>query len=131
MKPTCIIVDDHEKLRNIICEWLQLTFPEIEFLKSMTGEDAIMMAKLNNPLAVVMDIGLPGMNGIEATRKIKELCPGTFIVIHTIYSDKAYQNDAFSAGADIYITKNRTQAELIPALQTLFKAARVNPSGNG
>lgn len=120
MKPTCLIVDDHEVLRNLLCDWLQSVFSQIEFIGAPDGEAALELVRQRAPGVVVMDIGLPGMNGLEATRQIKQGYPQTFVIIHSIHNDQAYRSDAELAGADVYISKNKTQSDLVPALVKAF-----------
>jgi DNA-binding NarL/FixJ family response regulator len=120
MKPYCLIVDDHDRLRQILHDWLQSVFPDIEFTTAITGEEAIEIAQRLLPSVVLLDVGLPGMGGIETTRQIKSLFPQTFVIIHTIHDDQAYREDATAAGADLYITKNNTQTDLIPVLEKIF-----------
>lgn len=126
MNLICMIVDDHEKLRTVMCDWLQGVFPEVNFIHVGSGEEALSVAFQLNPHVILLDIGLPGISGIEVTRRIKNRLPNTCIIIHTIHEDKAYFHDASAAGADGYITKNKTQTELIPALQKQF-ASMVSP----
>jgi DNA-binding NarL/FixJ family response regulator len=122
MPPTCIIVDDHTALRTLLMDWLGESFPNTHFLAASSGEEALEMAQRIKPDVMLMDVGLPGMNGIEVTRKIKQAHPETFIIIHTIHEDLAYRQDAASAGADIYITKSKTQTDLLPILLTVFSS---------
>jgi two-component system invasion response regulator UvrY len=120
MNQTCIIVDDQVSLRSLLIEWLGTAFQDIKFLGAASGEEALVLVRSNIPVAVIMDVGLPGISGIEATRQIKQSLPETCVIIHTIHEDLAYREDAESAGADFYITKSRTQADLIPVLLEVF-----------
>jgi two-component system, NarL family, nitrate/nitrite response regulator NarL len=129
MKPTLIIVEDHAGLRNILFEWLQVTFPEVLFLSAETGEEAIRLAHLCEPLAVLMDIEMPGISGIEAARIIKTDFPKTVIVMHTIHDDRAYRDDAASAGATVFVSKRRTQTDLLPILRNLFSSTGLTLPG--
>jgi DNA-binding NarL/FixJ family response regulator len=130
MKQTCVVVEDKEGLRQLLSDWLQSSFPGIEFFNTSTGEEAVQLALLNKPTVMVMDVSLPGINGITATRLIKRLLPQTKIIIHTIHDEKAYHADADSAGADGYITKSKTQADLIPLLQRIFEDGSINEDAN-
>jgi DNA-binding NarL/FixJ family response regulator len=122
MQATCLIVDDHDDLRKTILDWLEFTFPEVNFIGSVSGEEAVTLARQLNPLVILMDVGLPGISGIEATRQIKKLNPDTFVIMHTIYDDQAHYTDAVSAGADAFILKSKTQVVLIPVLEKKFSA---------
>lgn len=116
MKQTCILVDDMEDLRVVLCDWLSLAFPDVEFFSTSNGEEALQLALLYKPTVMLVDVSLPGINGITTTRLVKSLLPATKVIIHTIHDERAYHADADSAGADFYITKSHTQTELIPAM---------------
>jgi DNA-binding NarL/FixJ family response regulator len=118
----CLIVDDHAQVRTMLCSWLESVFPGVAFVAAATGEAALELTRSCAPQVVLMDVSLPGMSGIEATRRIKDRRPETFIIIHTIHEDQAYRTDATTAGADAYVSKRKTQTELIPALETAFSA---------
>lgn len=130
MKQTCVVVEDKEGLRQLLSDWLQSSFPGIEFFNTSTGEEAVQLALLYKPTVMVMDVSLPGINGITATRLIKRLLPQTKIIIHSVHDEKAYHADADSAGADGYITKSKTQADLIPLLQKIFEDDNLEMSLN-
>lgn len=126
MKATyCLIVDDHDQLRTVLCDWLKTIFPDIDFIAAADGESALDLIEQYHPKVVLMDIGLPGISGIETTRRIKTKAPEIIIIIHTIQTDQAYLDDAHLAGADIFISKNKTQNDLIPALNNFFSALGV------
>lgn len=120
MNQICIIVDDHGSLRRLLVNWLETVFEDIQFLGADSGEEALALVRVSTPVVVIMDVGLPGISGIEATRQIKQTLPETCVIIHSIHDDIAYREDAKAAGADFYITKSRTQADLIPVLVEVF-----------
>ncbi len=123
MIPTCcLIVDDHEQLRNLMSSWLKSLFPEVYFIDAASGEAALDLFNRYHPQVVLMDVGLPGMNGIEAARQIKHDSPRTFVIIHTIYDEQAYRLEAAKAGVDAFIVKSRSQSDLIPILSKAFAA---------
>lgn len=126
----CLIVDDHDQLRNLLSNWLEAIFPSVHFMSASSGEAALELVHRHQPDVVVMDIGLPGMSGIEATRRIKQAFPATFVVIHTIHDENPFRTDALEAGADAFVIKNRAVTDLVPVLmQTLAAPRRAN--GNG
>lgn len=126
----CLIVDDHDQLRNLLSNWLEAIFPAVHFMSASSGEAALELVHRHQPDVIVMDIGLPGMSGIEATRCIKQAFPTTFIVIHTIHEENPFRADALEAGADAFVIKNRVVTDLVPILmQTLSVPRRAN--GNG
>lgn len=116
---TILIVEDHEPVRRSLREWLEHIFPWCVVVEADTGEKAIAVAQARAPRVVVMDISLPGMNGIEATRRIKAKST-VQIVILTIHEDDPYRAEALAAGACAYVTKRKMQTELIPVLAKLL-----------
>ncbi len=93
----------------------------MDFFDTTSAEGAVQLAILYKPTVMLMAVGLPGINGITAARWIKQVLPQIKIIIHTIHDEKAYHADADSAGADGYITKSKTQTDLLPLLQEIFE----------
>jgi DNA-binding NarL/FixJ family response regulator len=115
-----LIVEDHEGVRRSLLEWLTLSFPHHEILEAANAEKALIMARAKPPSLVIMDIGLPGINGIEAVRSIKAMAPAAHVVMLTIYDDDAHRAEAAEAGACAYIPKRKVQTDLLPALKRLL-----------
>jgi two-component system invasion response regulator UvrY len=120
MSGAILIVEDHEVVRRSLRDWLGSVFPHFDLLEAATGEEAVSVASERSPRAVVMDIGLPCMSGIEAARRIKQAAPATEIVVLTIHEDAAYRADATAAGASAYVPKRKMRAELVPTLEALL-----------
>ena len=117
---TILIVEDHDELRETLLEWLKSVFTDCTFLVAGSGEKAVELAEAHHPAIVLMDIQLPGINGIEAIRRIKEISPQTQALILSVMDASTYREDAMAAGAGAYINKNHMHAELIPALTKLL-----------
>jgi len=117
---TILIVEDHDELRETLVEWLKSVFSDCTFLVAGSGEKAVELAEAHHPAIVLMDIQLPGINGIEAVRRIKEISPQTQALILSVMDASAYKEKAMAAGACAYISKNHMHAELIPALTKLL-----------
>lgn len=122
INPVILIVDDNDSVRKSLRHWLEGAFPKYQFIEATTGEQAIDIAQARTPCAVIMDIRLPGMNGIEATRRIKATMPTTQVVILTIHEEKAFRNDAASAGASAYVPKRIMRKKLLSTLATVLAA---------
>jgi DNA-binding NarL/FixJ family response regulator len=122
MPTTILIVEDHDAVRGSLREWLETIFPQCRVIEAASGEEAVALAQTNLPRLVVMDIGLPQMNGIEATRRIKASVPSAQIVVLTIYEDDLYRADAEVAGASAFVPKRSMQTKLIPTLVALLPA---------
>ena len=117
---TIIIVEDHDELRETLLEWLKSVFSDCTFLVAGSGEKAIELAEVHQPAIVLMDIQLPGINGIETIRRIKKISPQTQALILSVMNVSAYKEEAMAAGACAYINKQHMHAELIPALTKLL-----------
>ena len=105
MSKRVLVVEDHEENRRIVR--LLLASAGIEMLEAVTGEDGVAMAEKERPDVILMDIQLPGLDGYEATRRIKanpELRHIPIIVV-TSYALSGDESKARAAGCDAYITK--------------------------
>jgi DNA-binding NarL/FixJ family response regulator len=120
MNRIILIVEDHAVVRQSLREWLELSFPQYQLLEAKSGEEAVSMAQTMTPRLVIMDIGLPGMSGIEAVQGIKAVLPDTPVVMLTIYDDEAHRADAAAAGASAYVPKRKVQTELLPIVTRLL-----------
>jgi len=120
MKRTLLIVDDHETVRAALRDWLAEVFHDIRILEAGTGEDAVALASSEAIDAVVMDVRLPGINGIEAMRRVKAAAPDTEVLILTVYDAADYHTDAMASGARAYVLKNRLHKDLVPELRKLL-----------
>jgi len=120
MTATILIVEDHDAVRRSLRDWLQVEFPQCRVIEAASGEEAIVLIQVESPRLVVMDISLPGMSGIEATRQIKAALPSAQIVMLTIHENDTYRADATTAGASAYVPKRVMQTELIPTLAALL-----------
>ncbi len=79
--------------------------------------DAVALAAAESPDVFVMDLGLPGVNGIEATRQVREASPATAVLVLTVHDDIAYLRKAFDAGARGYLVKDAADVELVLAVR--------------
>jgi len=120
MAPFIMIVDDHAALRSSIRNWLGVEFPDAFFMEAESGEEAVsLILEGHRPDIVLMDISLPGMNGIEATRRIRAEWPQARVVMLTIHDTGQHRRGAESAGACGYVLKPAVSVELIPVLKKL------------
>ncbi|MBM4137516.1 MAG: response regulator [Nitrospira sp.] len=119
-KPKILIVDDNDILRVSVIKQLSYIFTKCDFRETRTGEEAIALAKAWRPDVILMDIELPRMNGIEATKRIKELVPETQVVIFTMQNDPVQRDKTIAAGAHAYVLKKHMKSDLIPLLNKLL-----------
>ena len=110
------LVDDHELFRAALREALE----EYEFDvvgEAGTGEEAIALVSRETPDVVLMDVLMPGMTGIEATRRLREVAPATRVMMITISPDEGHFRDAVLAGACGYLLKDASPEEIAAAVR--------------
>lgn len=124
-----LLVDDHTLLRQGLRNMLELN-PNIQVVgEARDGEEALAKTAEVSPDIVLMDITLPGTDGIEATRKIKEHYPKVDVIVLTMHVDDYHAFEAIRAGASGYLTKSVTQDELVKAIETVRAGeASVDPA---
>ena len=114
--PRVLIVDDHAFIRRGVQTILH-PFPEWELCgEADNGNDAIRMAEELKPEIIIMDLSMPGLNGIEATRAIRKTQPAVKIVLLTLHESAELVRSAFRAGARGYLLKTDAEQELVKAL---------------
>jgi two-component system invasion response regulator UvrY len=112
-----LLVDDHELVRTGFRHILQDS-PGIEVVgEAESGEDAVIKAKQLKPDLVLMDVNMPGIGGIEATRRVRRQNPATQVIAVTVLSDAPFPEQLHEAGALGYLTKGCPAEELFRAIK--------------
>lgn len=120
---TILLVDDHSYVRKGI-RYLLESLGNIEVVATArNGIEAVAKARLHQPDIVIIDISMPLMNGIEATRKIRKKCPATRVLTLSIYDDPLFVKNAVQAGATGYVLKEGLPDELLEAIESLYKGS--------
>ncbi|MCI0521406.1 MAG: response regulator transcription factor [Chloroflexi bacterium] len=114
-----MLVDDHEIVRTGLKSFLEAQEGLHVIAEAGSGEEALRLAQEHHPDVVVMDITMPGMDGLEATRRLKALMPEVCILALTVHEDKQYLFEMMSAGASGYITKQSAAEELVAAVKAV------------
>jgi NarL family two-component system response regulator LiaR len=118
---TAVLADDHAIVRQGVRALLE-TQPDIQVVgEASSGAEAVELCVENAPDVVLMDLMMPGMNGVEATRLIKQVSPRTQVIVLTSYHEDEHVLPALRAGALSYLLKDTSPAELLDAVR---KAAR-------
>lgn len=115
-KISILIADDHTLVRET-WSFILNTDPRFSVVaESGSGEEAVEMAKKLRPNIVIMDINLPGMNGIEATQQIRKYSPGSRILGVSLHTQPTYARKMMQKGAMGYVTKNSSREEMFKAI---------------
>jgi len=114
-----MLVDDHEVIRVGLKTFLQ-TQPDFEVVaEASDGEEAVDRAIESAPDVILMDISMPGIDGLEATRRLRVLYPAGLVLALTVHDDKQYLMQMLAAGASGYITKQAAADDLVEAIHTI------------
>lgn len=114
-----LVVDDHEIVRKGICSLLANESALTLCGEAIDGRDAVEKAKALRPDLVLMDISMPQMNGLDATREIKRLLPETKVVIVSQHGTPEMMRQAYNAGARGYVVKSTVAKDLLAAIANL------------
>ena len=120
-----LLVDDHEVVRKGTRAYLDNLSDFMVVGEASSGEEAVNLAAEFKPDVVLMDLVMPGMDGVETTRRLKEAYPETKIVILTSYHDDAYIFPVIEAGALSYILKDCRLEDVAEALRLAVKGEAV------
>jgi DNA-binding NarL/FixJ family response regulator len=119
-----LIADDHGIVRDGL-KSLLVGQPGMEVVgEAENGQQAIQMARQYTPDAIVMDMSMPNLNGIEAARQILQHSPGTGVIILSMHSDKNIVKEALEAGVSAYVLKSYLFDEMLRALETVAAGGR-------
>ncbi|HEV2894326.1 MAG TPA: response regulator transcription factor [Actinomycetota bacterium] len=128
--PRLLVVDDHQMLRKALVELLVQAGFDVAG-EAADGADAVALAKQLEPDVVLMDLRMPVMGGLDATRLIKDACPATQVVLLTAFDSPALQQQAEEAGCFAYLVKGGPPGTLRLVLHQAVAARRaLHPPGS-
>jgi two-component system, NarL family, response regulator NreC len=114
-----LLADDHVVMRSGLRLLLERQ-PNLEVIgEAADGQEAVRPAAAEKPEVVIMDIAMPHLNGVEATRQIVTRNPETAVVILSMHSDESYVLRSLKAGARAYLLKDSAEADLIAAIRAI------------
>ena len=119
MKIRVLLVDDHRLFRSGVRAMLKDAARYDIVGEASNGREAVELAEKLLPDLILMDIAMPMLNGIEATRQISRKAPGARILIISMHSDPAYVQQALSAGAAGFVLKDAAFVEMLTAIETV------------
>src|ERR1700681_2252008 len=118
---TVSIVEDNEQLRGTLARVINRADGFRCLSQYANAEDALASLPKDPPDVVLMDINLPGMNGVECVRQLKQVAPKILVVMLTVYEDTENIFNALAAGAAGYLLKRTKSAELLEALREVHR----------
>ena len=116
-----LLVDDHKIMRDGIKAILRHSDDFVVMAEAENGTEAVQISKLKRPDIILMDIGLPGLNGIETTTEILRYNPEAKVIILSMYDDEHSVVSAIRSGARAFVLKKASDGDLLDALRTVAK----------
>lgn len=119
-----LVVDDHELVRTGICRMLQ-DQSDIEVVgQAESGEEAIVLARQFKPDVVLLDVNMPGIGGVETTRRLLQINPNSHILAVSGLAQEPYPSLLLKAGAKGYITKGAPMIEMVRAIHKVMSGGK-------
>jgi two-component system response regulator NreC len=118
---TLLLVDDHDIVRTGLRSFLEAQPGLRVVAEADNGTEALQRARETKPDIALMDISMPDMDGLEATRRFQNECPATRVLALTVHDDKQYFMEMLAAGASGYLTKQAVADELIAAINSIAR----------
>jgi two-component system, NarL family, response regulator LiaR len=115
-----MIVDDHAVVRGGLSKFLMIHQDLALVGEAESGEEAIVLAQRLHPDVILMDLKMGGMDGVTATRLVREKCPGCRVIVLTSFAEDNMVQGALQAGAIGYLLKNVTAGELAAAIRSAY-----------
>jgi NarL family two-component system response regulator LiaR len=116
-----VVVDDHEMVRSGLATFLRVV-PDLEFVgEAGTAEEAVRVCERTQPDVVLMDMVMPGADGVAATRVVRQQCPNTRVIALTSFPEEDLVQRALEAGATGYLLKNLGASELAEAIRSAVR----------
>ncbi len=113
-----LIADDQKRTRQSLRALLSTSLPETQIWEATNGAEALKLAEDIHPQLLVMDIRMPGIDGLAATRGIKSRWPEIKVLVLSMYQGQ--QEEARAAGADLFVSKGESPERLLCALSSLL-----------
>jgi two-component system nitrate/nitrite response regulator NarL len=114
--PKTLLVEDNATFRQMTKDMLLARFPSMSVVEAANGNEALKEVNCDCPELILMDIKLPGKNGLELTREIKSQRPHVVVIILTSYDFPEYRDAANESGADYFLEKGSAKSNEIVAL---------------
>jgi len=123
-----IIADDHPLMRNALKMWIEEQEDLKVIAEATNGKEAVEICTKLRPDLVIMDINMPILNGLDATRQITAKCPDTEVLVVTVHTDNEHILSLLRAGARGYLTKDSSGEEIVHAIRSVISGENVLPA---
>ena len=124
MSPTILLADDHPVVRQGLRMLLEVEPDFTVVAETGDGLQVVSLVESLRPDVLVLDLMMPGLGGLEVTRRVRRQSPDTRIVVLSMYSDVAYVSEALEGGASAFVLKKSTAAELVGAIRDALAGKR-------
>ena len=121
---TVLIVEKHAEVRRSLRDFIGVLLPNARLFEAASGEDALALLAEQPAQLVLVDAGLPAMDGIEATRQISARAPDAYVAIVSTHEDESHRAAAAAAGAATFIAKRELPGDLVRLLDKLAPRAK-------
>ena len=119
--PSVLVVEEHDEMRCALRDWLLTSFPPLRLCEARSTEEALTLAGQAPLDLILVNLELPGRNGIEAARALRRLHPACRVVVMSVNDSLALRIAALAAGAEAFVSKRDLRIALHPIVATLMK----------
>ena len=119
--PSVLVVEEHDEMRSALRDWLLTSFPPLRLREARSMEEALILAGQAPLDLIIVNLELPGPNGIEAARTLRRRHPGARVVVMSVNDSVALRIAALEAGAEAFVSKRDLRIALHPIVATLMK----------
>jgi DNA-binding NarL/FixJ family response regulator len=119
--PSLLVVEEHDEMRCALRDWLLTSFPPLRLSEARSMEEALMLAGQAPLDLILVNLELPGANGIEAARALRRRHPACRVVVMSVNDSVALRIAALEAGAEAFVSKRDLRLALHPIVATLMK----------
>jgi len=119
--PSVLVVEEHDEMRSALRDWLLTSFPPLRLREARSMEEALVLAEQAKLDLILVNLELPGPNGIEAARLLRRRYPACRVVVMSVNDSMALRSAALAAGAEAFVSKRDLRIALHPIVATLLK----------
>jgi DNA-binding NarL/FixJ family response regulator len=119
--PSVLVVEEHDEMRSALRDWLLTSFPPLRLREARSADEALQLAEQAQLDLVLVNLELPGANGIEAARQLRRRHPGCRIVVMSVNDSMALRLAAVEAGAEAFVSKRDLRLALHPIVAGLAR----------